>query len=86
MMNSEWVNKQARIFAEHAARQAGPDPVEQVRFALRRVTQREPTAQEVTRGVRRIDVLQKEDGVKPDEALRLFCLIALNLNEFIYLD
>jgi hypothetical protein len=86
MMNSEWVNKQARVLAEYVTKTAGPNPQDQVRLALQRVTQREPTAFEVTRGIRRVELLQKEDNIKPEEALRLFCLITLNLNEFIYLD
>jgi hypothetical protein len=50
------------------------------------VLQREPTTKEIDRGVRRMASLQKDDGISKEEALRLFCLIALNLNEFIYLD
>ena len=86
MMNSEWVNKQARIFAEFVKKSAGQNPQEQIRFALWRTLQREPTAKEIDRGIRRMTALQKGDGINPDEALRLFCLVALNLNEFIYLD
>ena len=86
MMNSEWVNKQARVFAEFVNKNAGPNPQDQVKFALWRVLQRDPTSKEVDRGVKRIEALQRDDRVNPDESLRLFCLIALNLNEFIYLD
>ncbi len=32
------------------------------------------------------DSLVKSDGTKPDVALRYFCLVALNLNEFVFLD
>jgi hypothetical protein len=28
----------------------------------------------------------KEDGATPELALRYFCLVALNLNEFVYVD
>jgi len=30
--------------------------------------------------------LQKEDGASSDDALKYFCLLTLNLNEFMYLD
>ncbi len=56
-------------------------------MALRRVTQREPTAEEVERGVAFIGATARTThGSPPDEALRNFCLLALNLNEFVYLD
>ena len=41
---------------------------------------------EVRRGVDLIDALQDEDGVDADAALQYFCLVVLNLNEFVYLD
>jgi len=28
----------------------------------------------------------KKDGASPDVALKYFCLLALNLNEFVYVD
>ena len=51
-----------------------------------RILQRNPTQAEIDRGVRLIATLEKEDGKAPDEALALFCLVSLNLNEFVYLD
>jgi hypothetical protein len=39
----------------------------------------------VGRGVKFLRALEA-DGMKPAEALRCFCLLALNLNEFVYLD
>jgi hypothetical protein len=40
----------------------------------------------VRRGVGLIETLQREDGVSSDAALQTFCLVVLNLNEFVYLD
>jgi hypothetical protein len=50
------------------------------------VTQREPSAQEVERGVGLMARLRDQHQLTPEEALRSFCLLTLNLNEFIYLD
>lgn len=86
MLNSAFINKQAKVFAEYLRRRAGNDPAAQVKLALWRVTQRPPTAPEIARGVRFLQTLQRKEQVSPDNALTLFCLIALNLNEFIYLD
>ncbi len=50
------------------------------------VTQREPSAKEVERGVELMARLRSKRGLAPEEALRSFCLLALNLNEFVYLN
>jgi hypothetical protein len=86
LLNSDFVNSQAEIFARQVAAQAGSEPAEQVRLVLRRVTQRRPTQAEVDRGLAFLRVAQTEDHEKPEEALRRFCLLALNLNEFVYLE
>ena len=41
---------------------------------------------EVARGVALVDALEEQDGVGPSRAVELYCLMVLNLNEFIYLD
>jgi mono/diheme cytochrome c family protein len=86
MLNSAFVNEQARIFALDLSTKAGTDPAAQVRLALRRTLQREPSVAEVARGVQFIQRMHKEHHFGQEEALRSFCLLALNLNEFIYLD
>jgi hypothetical protein len=86
LLNGEFINSQAQVFAEGVWREAGPNAPAQVRLVLRRVRQRPPTATEVARGVRFIDEGREHDGLSEGEALRRFCLLALNLNEFVYLD
>jgi hypothetical protein len=86
MLNSAFINQQAQVFADYLTRQAGSDPTAQVRLALWRVQQREPTPKEIDRGVKFIASTQAKQKVTEGEALRLFCVIALNLNAFIYLD
>jgi mono/diheme cytochrome c family protein len=86
MLNGDFVNEQAGVLAADLRRRAGDDPAAQVRLALRRVAQREPSAGEVGRGVALLARLRDRHGLTPDEALRDFCLLALNLNEFVYLD
>ena len=41
---------------------------------------------EIDRGVTLIESLVAKDGATPESALRSFCLVALNLNEFLYVD
>lgn len=86
MLNSAFLQDQSRTFAAFAKKSVGEDRTAQVRFVLWRIFQRTPTKQEIERGVRLIGTLEKEDGKTPDDALALFCLVSLNLNEFVYLD
>jgi hypothetical protein len=55
-------------------------------MALLRVTQREPSQEEVNRGLDLISSLEKENDLSPEKARKYFFLVALNLNEFLYLD
>jgi hypothetical protein len=86
MLNSEFLNQQAKVFAESVLKEAGEDPASRVRLVLRRVTQRSPTPAEIDRGVRFLAAVQAEDKLPAAEALRRFCLLALNLNEFVSVD
>ncbi|MEQ8787744.1 MAG: PSD1 and planctomycete cytochrome C domain-containing protein [Pirellulaceae bacterium] len=86
MLNSELVNEQAKVFADYLKEHAAGDPRAQVALALRRVTQRAPLEADIDRGVDLIERLKQQHGASDDVALQQFCLMALNLNEFIYLD
>ncbi|MBC7809263.1 MAG: PSD1 domain-containing protein [Akkermansiaceae bacterium] len=86
MMNSAFLGEQAEVFAAAIKKDAGPDPAAQVKLALWRVFQRPPTEREIQRGLALLTDLRTKDNKTGDEALTAFCLVALNLNEFIYLD
>jgi mono/diheme cytochrome c family protein len=86
LLNSVFTNKQAALFAERLRRETGPDVGRQVRLGLYLVTSRPPTEEDVRWGLDLIDGLQKKDGVTAETALKDFCLMAMNLNEFMYLD
>jgi hypothetical protein len=86
MLNGDFLNEQALVFADDLFQKVGENPAAQVQLALRRVTQRQPTSLEVERGVQLLARLRERHGLAPRETLRRFCLLALNLNEFIYLD
>ena len=84
MLNSRFMLKQAATFAKLAKQHASGS--EQVQRVLARVTQRQPTKQEIRDGVALTAGLQVDEGFSEEKALQYFCLVALNLNEFIYLD
>lgn len=85
LLNSEFMNRQAAVFAEFLKKEAGADSAMQVNLGLTRVTQRRPSQAEIERGVGLIESL-KQDGVPDDVALKYYCLALFNLNEFLYLD
>ncbi|MFN8707742.1 MAG: PSD1 and planctomycete cytochrome C domain-containing protein [Planctomyces sp.] len=85
LLNSDFILRQAEIFAKQISTQSS-DLREQVRLALQRVTQRRPTAEEIEQGLRLIESLQKDQSMSPEKARIWFCLMALNLNEMVYLD
>lgn len=85
LINSEFINEQAQLFADDLQKTFPDDLAGQVREALWRVLQRPPTEAEVQRGVRFIHGLQ-QDGASLPVARKYFCLLALNLNEFLYVD
>jgi hypothetical protein len=86
MLNSEFFNKQAEIFAQRLVKEAGDRPADQVRLALQLALSREPRAAEIERGVALLRDWQEHDGLAPEKALEYLCLMVLNLNEFVYLD
>jgi Protein of unknown function (DUF1553) len=86
LLNSDFINKQAVVFAARLRSEAGEDAAKQVRLALTLTTGRSPSDGEIKRGVGLIDTLRDKEGVSSETALRYFCLVALNLNEFVYLD
>ncbi|MEC7567259.1 MAG: PSD1 and planctomycete cytochrome C domain-containing protein [Planctomycetota bacterium] len=85
LLNSDFTNRQAAIFAEFLGKQSPDNLAGQVRYALQQVTQRRATDEEVARGVELIDQLIQM-GVTEADALRYFCLVSYNLNEFLYVD
>ena len=86
MLNGQFIHQQAAELAERVKREAGDQPNHQVRMALRLVTSREPDAAQVERGLNLLKTLREKHKLDPDQALKHYCLIAYNLNEFVYLD
>ena len=85
MLNSEFLNDQAESFAKRLEQDAA-DTRSRVALALRLATSREPETKEVQQGVDMMDELEKELHMSRHQALQRFCLLVLNMNEFVYLD
>ncbi len=86
MLNSVFMNDQARIFADYLKLHAGSSKAAQVKLGLGRVLQREPSAKEIQRGIKFMNQIESRDGISSEKVLNYFCVVALSLNEFIYLD
>lgn len=86
LVNGDFANEQAAIFARNIRAAAGADPRAQITQALARVFQRTPASAEVERGLKFLEDTIRKDGLTSEEALKRFCLVALNLNEFIFLN
>ena len=85
MINGEFMQAQAKVFAEQLQK-ASAEPREQVRLALNRALQREPNEKEIARGLQFLKDSQEADKLPADVSLRRFCLLVLNLNEFVFVD
>ena len=86
MLNSAFLNEQAEVFAARLRKEAGDDVTKQVRLGLQLVTTRPPTDAEVQRSLGLIAALRAQDNASAEVALKYFCLMALNLNELVYVD
>ena len=97
LFNGDFVNRQARHFANRLVREAGADPAKQINLAYRLALCRLPTVgeqktlfaflQHETEQFQRTDNTGKIDATKARQhALQQVCRVILNLNEFCYPD
>jgi hypothetical protein len=86
LLNSEFMERQSQLFAARLRREAGTDRLAQIRHGLHLVLQRPPRDEEVALCRKTCERLGTELQLSDETALQRFALIALNLNEFIYLD
>ena len=84
LMNGEFTNAQAKVFGNFL-RENTDSLNEQIELALNRVFQRKPVEGEIQLGVDLVNTL-KEENMDDIQALDYFCLVALNLNELLFLD
>ena len=87
MLNSKFFNDIAIQFAERVRKDVGDNRRKQVARAISLAFNRSATQQEITDGVQLMDRLSKLNqqgkGSRPFER---FCLMTLNLNEFVFVD
>ena len=86
LLNSKFLNDSAESLANRLVKAAPGDARAQVTAALQLTTNRKPTAVEVDDGLELIQSLKAKAELDENLAMQRFCLLALNLNEFLYLD
>jgi hypothetical protein len=86
LLNGEFSSERAAEFAHRLKREAPAGLEAQVRRAVRLTTGRVPTAEEVADDIAFVHRLRRAEGLGEEEALRFYCLMLLNANEFIYLE
>ena len=80
LMNSEFMNREAKRFAERVIEFAGPDPAKEVDQAFLLALGRLPSGQERDKAQRLLGSAPARDG------LARLGVVLFNLNEFIYLE
>ncbi|HMC66902.1 MAG TPA: DUF1549 and DUF1553 domain-containing protein [Gemmataceae bacterium] len=83
LFNGDFVNRQARHFADRLVREAGDDPEKQVERAYLLALCRPPTA---TERATMLKFVSRTDGRERQRALEQMCRVVFNLNEFVYAD
>jgi hypothetical protein len=96
-LNGAFINEQSRHFACRLAAQAGAAPAEQVKLAFALALGRPPWPDESLAAIRFLakqelqitsDAAAQGASIKPEQtrrrALEAFCLVVLNMNEFVY--
>ena len=80
MYDGEFVNEEARHFAERVEREGGAGPDSRVRHAFRIALGREPRPEETAQARRLLEESPSGEG------LTALCRVLLNSNEFVYVD
>ena len=85
MLNSDFINEAAEDFYQRLKKEAGNDEIARIKLAWQLITASEASLNEIKTAQDFINAFTKQNGSQ-DKAWQQFCLIMLNLNEFIYLD
>ena len=86
MLNGQFMNDSAKQFAERLRQEAGEEIREQIKRALQIVYSRPLQENEIDQCVNAVNDLMAKHSLNEEEAMDRFSLLALNLNEFLYLD
>ncbi len=86
MLNGKFAQDQARALARRVEREHPDNSAAQIKRILELVWQRPIQPAQIEAGLALLDQLQQQDGASLRRAMETFSLVALNSNEFLYLD
>ncbi len=86
MLNGEFTNLAAKEFVKRLNKDAPNDLNKQIARAIKLTTGRTATDKEIQKDAKFIQELRTKYKLSDEESLRQYCLLALNTNEFMYLD
>jgi len=86
MLNSEFTNRQADLFADRLRSGSAKSPAERISTALELALQRPASADEIAHCESLLTTLKSDHDLNEEQALDRLALVILNLNEFLYLD
>ncbi|MEZ6136625.1 MAG: PSD1 and planctomycete cytochrome C domain-containing protein [Pirellulaceae bacterium] len=86
MLNSDWMQQQAAALLARVQREAGDALPAQAARVLELTTSQVADAQDIDELVDLVERLRKRDDMDETAARRAMCLVALNLNQFFYIE
>ena len=86
LLNSKFLNDSAETLAKYVENKTPNDIRAQVSHALYNATNRKPSEIDIQDGLDLIKDLKEKSKATKEQAMQRFCLLVLNLNEFLYLD
>ena len=86
MLNGKFMNDSAKAFAERIRNEAGDNPTKQITHGLKLILSRTPSSAEVKAALEMLEDIRTSAKLSEKDALDRFALLALNLNEFLYID
>ena len=86
LLNSNFVNDKAAIFAKRLEEEVKGDITARIKRGLEIVTSKPANPKSLKIAEEMIKKLKSDHGLDDQAALQRFCLVALNMNEFIFVD
>ena len=86
LLNSDYVNDRARTLRARIEQEVGAEQDKQILRAFELAIGRAPSAQEVTMSQDFLQEMSTREGTDPARAMERYCLLVLNLNEFMFID
>ena len=86
MLNSRFLSEQSTRLADRLQTQWPDDLDRQIGQAIRVTTGYVAEKQEIQADRKFVEKLEKQEQLSRKDALKTYCLLVLNANQFIYLD